>query len=90
MIVDVPSRGRQVVLALLVRKFFCQNSQCSRRIFAELDLTRFWMVEEEKCGTESKYPSRNIDRSIATNNQLWRYRQLPPGMYSGIRTNKHT
>ena len=35
MIADVPSGGHQVVLALLVRKFFCQNSQCPRRIFAE-------------------------------------------------------
>jgi len=35
MIADVPSGGCQVVLSLLVRKFFCQNSQCPRRIFAE-------------------------------------------------------
>lgn len=42
MIADVPSGGRQVVLSLLVRKFFCQNSQCLRRIFAErlLELVR--------------------------------------------------
>ncbi len=35
MIADVPSGGRQVVLSLLVRKFFCQNNQCLRLIFAE-------------------------------------------------------
>ena len=32
---DLPSGGRQLVLALVVRKFFCQTSQCPRHIFAE-------------------------------------------------------
>jgi len=38
-----------------------------------MDLTRFWMVEEEKFTTESKYPSIGIDKSIATKKRLWRY-----------------
>ncbi len=32
---DVPSGGRRVVFSWLVRKFFCQNDQCPRRIFGE-------------------------------------------------------
>jgi transposase len=41
---DVPSGGRQLVLSLFVRKFFCQTSQCPRRIFAERfpDLAHPW------------------------------------------------
>jgi transposase len=41
---DVPSGGRQLVLSLVVRKFFCQTSHCPRRIFAERfpDLARPW------------------------------------------------
>jgi transposase len=41
---DVPSGGRQLVLSLFVRKFFCQTSHCPRRIFAERfpDLARPW------------------------------------------------
>ena len=40
----VPSAGRQLVLSLVVRKFFCQTSHCPRRIFAERfpDLARPW------------------------------------------------
>jgi hypothetical protein len=38
-----------------------------------MDLTRFWMVEEKKFTTESKYSSIRIDKSIATKNCLWRY-----------------
>jgi hypothetical protein len=34
-VADLPSGGRQLVLSLLVRKFFCQNKACSRRIFVE-------------------------------------------------------
>ena len=34
-VADVPSGGRQLVLSLLVRKFFCQTADCPRRIFAE-------------------------------------------------------
>jgi transposase len=34
-VADVPSGGRQLVLSLIVRKFFCQTSACPRRIFAE-------------------------------------------------------
>jgi transposase len=33
---DVPCAGRQVVLHLSVRKFFCRNPDCARKIF---DLT---------------------------------------------------
>lgn len=32
---DVPCGGRQVLLRLTVRKFFCRNPACSRKIFAE-------------------------------------------------------
>ncbi len=32
---DVPCGGRQVVLHLSVRKFFCRNPACARRIFTE-------------------------------------------------------
>ncbi len=32
---DVPCAGRQVVLHLSVRKFFCRNPDCARKIFAE-------------------------------------------------------
>jgi len=34
-IADLPSGGRQLVLSLIVRKFFCQTITCPRRIFAE-------------------------------------------------------
>lgn len=34
-VADVPCGGRQLVLSLIVRKFFCQNHTCPRRIFAE-------------------------------------------------------
>ncbi len=32
---DVPCGGRRVVLSLLVRKFFCLEASCRRRIFTE-------------------------------------------------------
>src|SRR6185312_3025993 len=32
---DVPCAGRQVVLYLSVRKFFCRNPDCARKIFTE-------------------------------------------------------
>lgn len=32
---DVPCGGRQVLLRLMVRKFFCRNPNCSRKIFSE-------------------------------------------------------
>ena len=32
---DVPCGGRKVILRLTVRKFFCRNPTCSRKIFAE-------------------------------------------------------
>ena len=32
---DLPISGRRVQLQLLVRRFYCDNSQCIRRIFAE-------------------------------------------------------
>jgi transposase len=43
-IADLPSGGRQLVLSLVVRKFFCQTSDCPRCIFAEriADLVRPW------------------------------------------------
>jgi transposase len=43
-VADVPSGGRQLVLSLIVRKFFCQNCACPRRIFAERlrDVARPW------------------------------------------------
>jgi transposase len=34
-IADVPCAGRPVLLAVRVRKFFCQNPDCPRQIFAE-------------------------------------------------------
>jgi transposase len=34
-VVDLPSVGRPVTLLLTVRKFFCPNAACSRKIFAE-------------------------------------------------------
>jgi transposase len=33
--VDVPCGGRQVQLLLTVRKFFCRNSLCERKVFTE-------------------------------------------------------
>jgi transposase len=41
---DVPSGGRQVVLRLCVRKFFCRDQSCQRKVFAERlpDLVRPW------------------------------------------------
>ena len=41
---DLPIGGRQVVVSLTVHKFFCQTSECPRRIFAErfADLVRPW------------------------------------------------
>jgi transposase len=43
-VADLPSGGRQLVLSLIVRKFFCQTSACPRRIFAERfpDVVRPW------------------------------------------------
>src|SRR5215469_5722347 len=43
-VTDLSSGGRQLVLSLVVRKFFCQTSTCLRRIFAERfpDLVRPW------------------------------------------------
>lgn len=43
-VADVPYGGRQLVLSLVVRKFFCQNRTCPRRIFAEQfpDVARPW------------------------------------------------
>jgi transposase len=43
-VADVPCGGRQLVLSLIVRKFFCQNCTCPRRIFAERfpDVARPW------------------------------------------------
>jgi transposase len=32
---DVPCAGRKVVLHLSVRKFFCRNPACARKIFTE-------------------------------------------------------
>jgi transposase len=32
---EVPCGGRQVLLALTVRKFYCRNLYCSRKVFAE-------------------------------------------------------
>src|SRR5258708_12782546 len=32
---DVPCGGRQVLLSLTVRKFYCRNAYCSRKVFAE-------------------------------------------------------
>lgn len=32
---DVPCGGRKVVLYLSVRKFFCRNPDCARKIFTE-------------------------------------------------------
>jgi transposase len=41
---DVPSGGRQVVLRLCVRKFFCPDQSCQRKVFAERlpDLVQPW------------------------------------------------
>ncbi len=41
---DVPSGGRQVVLRLFVRKFFCLHLGCQRKVFAERlpDLVQPW------------------------------------------------
>jgi len=41
---DVPSGGRQVVLRLCVRKFFCRDQSCQRKVFAERipDLVQPW------------------------------------------------
>lgn len=41
---DVPSGGRQVVLRLCVRKFFCLSLSCPRKVFAERlpDLVQPW------------------------------------------------
>src|SRR5437764_6318639 len=43
-IADLPSGGRQLVLSLVVRKFFCQTTACPRHIFAERfpELVRPW------------------------------------------------
>lgn len=32
---DVPCAGRQIQLVLTVRKFFCRNPLCERKVFAE-------------------------------------------------------
>jgi transposase len=34
-VADVPCGGRQLQLALTVRKFFCRNSLCQRKVFTE-------------------------------------------------------
>jgi transposase len=34
-VADVPCGGRQIQLALLVRKFFCRNQHCTRKVFTE-------------------------------------------------------
>src|SRR6266581_9642425 len=41
---DVPCGGRNVVLRLKVRKFFCRTPTCPRKVFAErlLELVRPW------------------------------------------------
>jgi len=43
-VADLPGGGRQLVLSLVVRKFFCQTRECPRRIFAERfpDVVRPW------------------------------------------------
>lgn len=43
-VTDLPSGGRQLVLSLIVRKFFCQTTECPRRTFAERfpDVVRPW------------------------------------------------
>jgi len=35
MVADVPCAGRNVILALTLRKFVCGTSTCSRKIFTE-------------------------------------------------------
>jgi len=44
MVHDVPCGGRQVLLRLCVRKFFCRDQSCRRKVFAEriADLVRPW------------------------------------------------
>jgi transposase len=44
MVHDVPSGGRQVLLRLCVRKFFCRDQSCRRKVFAQriADLVRPW------------------------------------------------
>ena len=32
---DLPYQGRQTVLALTARRFFCRNPECPRRLFCE-------------------------------------------------------
>jgi transposase len=51
-VADLPSAGRKLVLSLLVRKFFCQTSDCSRRIFAERfpDIVRPWARMTQRLG----------------------------------------
>src|SRR5712692_780305 len=43
-VADLPGGGRQLVLSLVVRKFFCQTRECPQRIFAERfpDVVRPW------------------------------------------------
>jgi transposase len=44
MVHDVPCGGRQVLLRLCVRKFFCRDQSCRRKVFVEriADLVRPW------------------------------------------------
>ncbi|WP_373324566.1 transposase family protein [Reticulibacter mediterranei] len=35
MVRDLPINGKAVVLLLHVRKFYCKESSCPRRVFAE-------------------------------------------------------
>ena len=44
MVHDVPCGGRRVILRLQVRKFFCRESSCPRKVFAERlpDLVQPW------------------------------------------------
>ncbi|MBV9617147.1 MAG: transposase family protein [Ktedonobacteraceae bacterium] len=38
---DVPSGGRQLVLSLVVRKFFCQTGHCPRTSYAHCTSFRY-------------------------------------------------
>ncbi|MFD7495986.1 transposase family protein [Streptomyces sp. NPDC059832] len=67
---DVPSAGRQVVLSLRVRRFFCRDAPCGRRTFVEQlqGLTRRhsrWHgpsgcppAEARSCACSTRCPSR--------------------------------
>jgi transposase len=56
---DLPSQGRQTILRLTARKFFCRNHDCSRAVFCER------LPDLAPCRAQSTTGLRDAHRAIA-------------------------